>query len=329
MASGIQTFVNKVKSTAREFADSLTPVLQKSEFKESGKITPEEFMLAGDFLIHHCPTWSWASGDPSKQKAYLNADKQFLVTKNVPCYRRCNQMKVIPENEKVINMDGEDDDEGWVDTHHGVALEQTVEKVSEMTLEGDKEKAPKDEKLKVAMPLVGGMGPSADDSDSDSEPALDIEEYELEEGEDPATLPVNPAPAIKPKPEDEIGILSTRTYDLQISYDNFYRTPRLWLFGYNENQRPLTDQETYEDVSQDHLNKTVTLEQHPHLPPPPRMSVHPCRHAEVMKKIMTMMEEDGRELEVHSYLLVFLKFVQVVIPTIEYDFTQQIAITSA
>ncbi len=52
-------------------------------------------------------------------------------------------------------------------------------------------------------------------------------------------------------------------------------------------------------------------------------------HHQVMKKIMTMMEEDGRELEVHSYLLVFLKFVQVVIPTIEYDFTQQIAITSA
>ena len=28
MATGIQGFVNKVKSTAREFADSLTPVLQ-------------------------------------------------------------------------------------------------------------------------------------------------------------------------------------------------------------------------------------------------------------------------------------------------------------
>ena len=26
-----------------------------------------------------------------------------------------------------------------------------------------------------------------------------------------------------------------------------------------------------------------------------------CRHAEVMKKIMTMIEEDGRQLEVHSY----------------------------
>ena len=52
-------------------------------------------------------------------------------------------------------------------------------------------------------------------------------------------------------------------------------------------------------------------------------------HVQVMKKIMTMIEEDGRELEVHSYMLVFLKFVQAVIPTIEYDYTQQLAITSA
>jgi len=31
-------------------------------------------------------------------------------------------MKVIPENEKVIQVGGSgDDDEGWVDTHHGVS----------------------------------------------------------------------------------------------------------------------------------------------------------------------------------------------------------------
>ena len=132
----------------------------------------------------------------------------------------------------------------------------------------------------------------------------------------------------KDKQPDEILILQTRTYDLNISYDNYYRTPRLWLFGYDETQRPLSDKEMYEDVSQDHVNKTVTLEQHTHLPPPPRLSVHPCRHAEVMKKIMTMIEEDGRELEAHSYLLVFLKFVQAVVPTIEYDYTQQLSISS-
>ena len=37
---------------------------------------------------------------------------------------------------------------------------------------------------------------------------------------------------------------------------------------------------------QDHLNKTVTMENHPNLPPPPRLSVHPCRHAEVSESIV-------------------------------------------
>ena len=37
----------------------------------------------------------------------------------VPCYRRCRQMAVIPESEKVIKLD--QDDEGWVDTHHGIS----------------------------------------------------------------------------------------------------------------------------------------------------------------------------------------------------------------
>ena len=31
-------------------------------------------------------------------------------------------MRVIPENEKLIQLEGNDDeDEGWVDTHHGVS----------------------------------------------------------------------------------------------------------------------------------------------------------------------------------------------------------------
>ena len=29
-------------------------------------------------------------------------------------------------------------------------------------------------------------------------------------------------------------ILTTRTYDLNITYDKFYQTPRLWLTGYDE-----------------------------------------------------------------------------------------------
>lgn len=29
-------------------------------------------------------------------------------------------------------------------------------------------------------------------------------------------------------------IVRTRTYDLHITYDKYYQTPRLWLFGYDE-----------------------------------------------------------------------------------------------
>lgn len=227
-------------------------------------------------------------------------------------------MAALPTNEKLLMVEG--DDEAWVDTHHGIALEHTVDKLVEMTLDS----APEPEATPTApTPLVGTA--TMQDSDSDSEPAVDIDEYTGED-EDPAVLP--PQDVAPPTKQEEVGILRTRTYDLNITYDNFYRTPRLWLFGYDERQRPLSEDDTYEDVSQDHLNKTVTLEQHPHLPPPPRLSVHPCRHAEVMKRIMDMVAEDGRELEVHSYLIVFLKFVQSVVPTIEYDYTQQLAITS-
>jgi len=45
-------------------------------------LTPEEFVIAGDFLVHHCPTWQWHSGDRSKTKPYLPAEKQYLLTRS-------------------------------------------------------------------------------------------------------------------------------------------------------------------------------------------------------------------------------------------------------
>ena len=41
-----------------------------------------------------------------------------------------------------------------------------------------------------------------------------------------------------------------------------------------------------------------------------------------MKKLIEVVSEGGKDLGVHMYLLVFLKFIQAVVPTIEYDFTK-------
>ena len=87
---------------------------------------------------------------------------------------------------------------------------------------------------------------------------------------------------------------------------------RLWLFGYDETRKPLTVDEMYEDFSADHANKTITIESHPHLPGPPQASVHPCRHAQVMKKLIDQITEGGGELGVHMYLIVFfLRYVKL------------------
>lgn len=77
--------------------------------------------------------------------------------------------------------------------------------------------------------------------------------------------------------ESENQVIHTRTYDLHITYDKYYQTPRLWVVGYDENRQPLSVEQMYEDVSQDHAKKTVTMESHPHLPGPNMASVHPCK----------------------------------------------------
>ena len=91
-------------------AESLMTTRTTSAFLEKGVVTPEEFVVAGDYLVAQCPTWSWQGGDPKSAKSYLPDDKQFLVTRNVPCLKRARAMEEYAGKE--THLSGED--EGWV-----------------------------------------------------------------------------------------------------------------------------------------------------------------------------------------------------------------------
>lgn len=89
---------------------------------------------------------------------------------------------------------------GWVDTHHGEVTENV-------------------DAVEVAEAVV---------SDESDDEALDMEDMNLEDED-----------LVVPVQRMDDSIKKTRTYDLSITYDKYYQTPRLWLTGYNEEGLPL------------------------------------------------------------------------------------------
>ncbi|CAG8646391.1 10337_t:CDS:2 [Funneliformis mosseae] len=279
--------MNSVQTLFFGIREYLSPVLKNSKFKETGCITPEEFVAAGDFLVYKCPTWKWESGEVSKRRDYLPAEKQFLITRNVPCFRRVKQMEYTEEDSET-QIETENGEEAWVATHSGRVVANIEEIVQQ--IEGEDEEIikrnsivlePENDKEEVDIPNI--------------EDIPDIEDVEdgLVEEEDPATLATTSNVVVSSHddgPSDKI--LQVRTYDVFITYDKYYQTPRMWLYGYDEHRRPLTSVQIFEDISQDYAKKTVTIETHPHLNMS-LASIHPCRHAQVMKKIIEKMNEEA------------------------------------
>ncbi|KAJ1896306.1 E2-like enzyme [Kickxella alabastrina] len=332
-----------IHSLFHKVAEHLNPVLKNSKFKETGVLTPEEFVAAGDYLVFKCPTWSWEKGYPNKRRDYLPADKQFLITRNVPCLRRAEHM--------VFGLDVELEqvgDDGWVSAyagHKGVSAqdEDDIEEIGD--IEDSDVKVPTAREIErltkgveeveinnSEQDLDTPLGQAAEEDEGDIEdipsdideiPDIDeLDEFEALEDNDPAA---NAAGTSKKSDavagDDEDKILRTRTYDISITYDKYYQTPRVWLFGYDERGKPLTTRQIFEDISEDHAKKTVTIETHPHLAVQ-QASIHPCKHAHVMKKIIERAVDSGRrEIRVDQYLVIFLKFMSSVLPTIEYDNT--------
>ncbi|ORY86748.1 autophagocytosis associated protein [Leucosporidium creatinivorum] len=380
--------------------DYLSPVLLHSKFKESGRITPEEFVAAGDYLVYKFPTWSWESGEEGRRREYLPQDKQFLVQRNVPCLRRVSQLayggglRGAEDGETMISFaeeaaaaaGGADDEEDWVATHTTGKDGPTP---SSAPIIGDipDDAPPSSQSLSsqfAATSLGGGGGEDKEEMpDLDDIPDMSDDEDEglggggVVEEEDEAALK---EPVAEGTSSNSDNLIQVRTYDCSITYDKYYQTPRMWLLGYDESRTPLPPTTALQDVSTDHAQKTVTIEPFPHSSSLSMASVHPCKHSSVMKKVIERMDgavrraqlaagegqgvEGGKEgkekgrkwgilgkkkdgtaavaaegakegaaageqegpegLRVDQYLVVFLKFMSSIVPTIEVDATNSI-----
>eukprot|EP01137_Pigoraptor_chileana_P037692 Opistho-2@35186 len=283
-----------VQSKLLGIGEFLTPVLKASKFQETGVLTPEEFVAAGDFLVFKCSTWAWESGEDSKRRSYLPPDKQYLVTRNVPCFKRAKNMEYVDEER---TFEDEDDEGGWIETHTAAGASDGAhgDELVEITAALGKAAVSSGPTTAAPPPKKNASTPATTDCDSSDDDVPDMDDYEEEnlEEEDAGALPAKTEAS-----EGVDNILKSRTYDLHITYDKYYQTPRLWLSGYDEQRKPLSVEATYEDLSQDHAKKTVTIESHPHLSLS-LPSIHPCRHSNVMKKIIQNVGLSGGELGVH------------------------------
>lgn len=314
---------HRIGDAYRSVVASITPQNTESKFVESGTLTPEEFVEAGAQLAFKFPTWRWEAGDASRRASYLPPDQQFLITRNVPCRDRVRALDFVLKHQtrtvdewllpETANSDEAPaeicdvddfarDDPALQGGSGGIAVEESAGGIGGIVVQED------------FITAQAGGSTLPDFSDLDAQLAE----------EDPAAAggaASSTGYLIADAPDAHI--VRTRTYDLSITYDKYYQTPRLWLFGYDEAGQPLTPEQVYEDVLSEYVAKTVTVDPHP-LTGTPTVSIHPCKHAQVMKKVVQDWMEQGIEPRHDLALFVFLKFISSVVPTINYDFTMDI-----
>lgn len=335
-----------------------------SHYLSEGKLTPEEFVAAGDQLTTACQTWTWQRGDDRYRRDFLPAEKQFLLTRNVPCQRRVRSLVYqAPEQQDSLDNSTED---SWTVTHVGAE-----NNASNVPIPMDVDMTPS-HSSSASSSFVSPFSSAAASSSTSmmmgnpfSNPTslADAQEMipDMEEFDDPNNVvrdpnQLNTSIGMMMDPNfpsylgtGESNIMASRRYDVAVTYDKLYQSPRVYLFGYDEAGRPLTAAQIWEDISDEHANKTVTWEPMPHLGVA-CASIHPCKHASLMKKLIDRLRASGRQPDVnqvstlhslsspspstHSLfilllflqsLFMFLKFVQTAIPFIEYDIAGHIA----
>lgn len=106
----------------------------------------------------------------------------------------------------------------------------------------------------------------------------------IKEGED--EIIVLEGPEIE---EEEDNVDNHRYYKMYIIYDEYYHTPRMYFSATKIDGTPVTSEEIKYDIQKDYLDKTLTMEKFPFFEDVTMPTVHPCRHAAVLKTMSDSM----------------------------------------
>ncbi|EUT86419.1 hypothetical protein PFAG_02289 [Plasmodium falciparum Santa Lucia] len=277
---------HKIGDTCRKLYSYFKTVNNTSTFIQNGTLTPSEFVDSGDFLVYKFKTWEWQEADKDRVVPYLPENKQFLITKNVPCKQRIKDLNNIVHDLKIVDND-------WLLPSY------------------EEDNNPTD----IYEYFLKIYNYEEEEEDDNCDEAIDINNFYMENNlikeQDPASIN---STSCYSKNMLHDNLMKIRTYDVSITYDKYYQTPRIWLFGYNENGDPLKSEEIFEDILSDYSYKTVTVK------------IKIILHAEAILNVVNNWISEEKEPRHDLYLLFLLKFISGVIPTIEYDFTTDIEI---
>ena len=236
------SFKNILYNTYKNIAENVIPTLKNNNFSKTGLLTPNEFIIAGDYLVSKFPIWKWSSARKNKRVDYLPKNKQFLILKNIPYI----------DSDEILNK-VTDDKRDW-----------NIYDLNEFKEELE---------------------------DSSEEDCINNE-----------------------------NVMMNKTYDVTITYDNYYRTPRIWFFGYNKMGMPMSYEKMIKDFSENHKKVTITIDKHPFIKVH-CINVHPCKHSNVMKTIIKIKKSNNNKVLLEHYFIYFLKFVACIVPNMDFDFT--------
>eukprot|EP01055_Gregarina_sp_Pseudo9_P001014 Gregarina_sp_Pseudo_9__1013@NODE_1655_length_1421_cov_90_128075_g1535_i0_p1_GENE_NODE_1655_length_1421_cov_90_128075_g1535_i0NODE_1655_length_1421_cov_90_128075_g1535_i0_p1_ORF_typecomplete_len284_score54_79Autophagy_N/PF03986_13/3_6e32Autophagy_act_C/PF03987_15/1_7e06_NODE_1655_length_1421_cov_90_128075_g1535_i05021353 len=262
---------HRIADQFRNVVGWLGRVPVESQFVQKGFLTPAEFVEAGDQLVYQCPSWQWQSCPTKKNQVFwLPPNKQYLLTRNIPCRHRVGDWDSTLYRQSRVTSEGwlvpgpqpataaeeslskskqaEVPPPGGaahctVQTADGREIEvrHQQESCSSSELDDDEEEDEAGGTLQVSPRRDRTLLSTHDDfveigEQSRRPPQVMEDDFclvgtgrseEVLSSRDGVSRPSKPV-------RRKRTLVPTRSYDLSITYDKYYQSPRLWLFGYDE-----------------------------------------------------------------------------------------------